>query len=177
MENEVNKNSGWPGFFQSNNPLAWFVVVMGALFIGYLLLSGAIIEGCGVVIKPQTEKNQDDLKEKTDDAKISEQTQPEAKDKKNNSGREETKLPKGDSQRESTGFLFTGIVVDEAGPVPNVKVVCESKEGLTDAAGIFRILLEQDPGNQDKLVSLFKEGYSSHPYQKRNNETYLFPRK
>lgn len=77
-----------------------------------------------------------------------------------------------------TSFPFTGLVVDEQGhPVANVKVICETKEGLTDAAGSFRILLEQDPGNNDKLVSLFKEGYSSPPYEKRNNETYLFPRK
>jgi hypothetical protein len=78
----------------------------------------------------------------------------------------------------NTSFPFTGTVVDEEGqPVTDVKVICDSKEGKTDAAGGFRILLEQDPGNKDKFVSLFKEGYSSPPYEKRNNETYLFPRK
>lgn len=178
MENEVNKNSGWPGFFQSNSPLAWFIVVIGALFFGYLLLSGAIIEGCGIVIKPQTEKKQDEVKEETDDKKTSEQTQPDVKDKKNIGSRATTRLPNGDAQSEPRGFFFIGTVVDEAGnPVPNVKVICDSKESLTDAAGGFRILIEHDPGNKDMLVTLLKEGYSSPPYEKRNNETYLFPRK
>ncbi|MBK8920257.1 MAG: hypothetical protein IPM81_01925 [Saprospirales bacterium] len=78
----------------------------------------------------------------------------------------------------NASFPFTGLVVDEQGqPVDNVKVICDSKEGLTDAAGRFIILLEHDPGNKDMLVSLFKAGYSSPPFEKRNNETYLFPRK
>lgn len=78
----------------------------------------------------------------------------------------------------NASFPFTGLVVDEQGqPVDNVQVICDSKEGLTDAAGRFIILLEHDPGNKDMLVSLFKAGYSSPPFEKRNNETYLFPRK
>lgn len=83
-----------------------------------------------------------------------------------------------DASVSKTSFPFTGLVVDEQGqPVANVKVICDSKEGLTNAAGGFRLLLEYDPGNKDMLVSLFKEGYSSPPYEKRNKETYLFPQK
>jgi hypothetical protein len=183
MENEINKNSGWPGFFQSNSPLAWFVVVVGALFVAYLLFSGATLEGCGMKISPKTEQRQDDMggnkkEEQKNDSKSNEQSNSTRKAETDNGHNKEASLPKSSLQNEQKSYLFTGTVVDEQGqPVPNVKVICDAKEGLTDAAGGFRILLEQDPDNKDKLVSLFKEGYSSPPYEKRNNETYLFPRK
>lgn len=78
----------------------------------------------------------------------------------------------------NSAFLFTGLVVNEQGePVEGVKVICNNQQGFTDAAGKFIIPLQNDPENKDMIVTLLKEGYSSPPYEKRNNETYLFPRK
>jgi len=78
----------------------------------------------------------------------------------------------------NASFPFTGLVVDEQShPVANVKVLCDSEEGFTDAAGRFHISLRHDPKNNDLIVNLFKQGYSSPPYEKQNKETYIFPRK
>lgn len=78
----------------------------------------------------------------------------------------------------NSSFPFTGLVVNEQGePVEGVKVICDNQQGFTDAAGKFFIPLQNDPENKDMIVTLLKEGYSSPPYEKRNNETYLFPRK
>lgn len=78
----------------------------------------------------------------------------------------------------NSSFAFTGLVVNEDGePVQGVKVICDNQQGFTDAAGRFFIPLQNDPENKDMVVTLLKEGYSSPPYEKRNNETYLFPRK
>lgn len=78
----------------------------------------------------------------------------------------------------NNSFPFTGLVVNEEGePVQGVKVICDNQQGFTDAAGKFFIPLQHDPENKDMVVTLLKEGYSSPPYEKRNNETYLFPRK
>jgi hypothetical protein len=141
-----NNNKTWATFWSENKPLAWFIVIVLTIAVGYLLYNKWVIKVGDTVIQSPTEAKEEVSKQSKEISQNEVGREKTPKDENRNTVHE--KGPRTDEvskDNERHGLSMSGSVIQENGkPAINAKITCSNcltsnSPVFSDQAGRFKI--------------------------------------
>ncbi|MDX2278081.1 MAG: hypothetical protein NW218_00775 [Saprospiraceae bacterium] len=138
-----NNNKTWAAFWSENKPMAWFMLIVLVIALGYLIYNKWIIQiGDTIKIQPSTEAKEQVL---TPSDEVSKNDVPSKQTRKNAVLEKESKTVEAGKIDERHGLSMSGNVIQEDGkPAINAKIICSNclvsnSPVFSDQAGRFKI--------------------------------------